>query len=255
MNTVRMVALVGAAVFTMGSGGVAQTPSEEPTATYEPETVDVETSAGADATATDTETEIAAASSNNGTSGAASVPPSAVEMAEQGAAIELALSDDYLQGRYYTGGDMLGFSGTTGHLGLYFSDNRDIIGNVGVMTKPFPLLNEVEGLTLSAGARGYVALLSNPNDDVVGLAPGVEARYGLPYDGFPVAAVGNIFYSPDILTLGDANDILDLDARVEAEFIPDIVGFIGYREFRFDSDEGDDVKAASEIQVGARFNL
>jgi hypothetical protein len=49
--------------------------------------------------------------------------------------------------------------------------------------------------------------------------------------------------------------IIDVDARLEEEVIPDIVGFIGFREFRFDSDEGADTKAASEIQVGARFNL
>ncbi|MEZ5931866.1 MAG: YfaZ family outer membrane protein [Alphaproteobacteria bacterium] len=252
MNAVRMITLLGAALLTMGSGGIAKAPSNETAVVHTPETLDVEPSAAAEAVDQEREPRIATAASDNHVGEVAPVPPTAAEMAEQGPAIEVSLSDDYIQGRYYTGGGLLGFDEATGHVGAYFSDNRDFIGNVGLMSDRVPLF--IPGLTLSVGARGYVALLSDPDDDVVGLAPGVEGRFGLPYD-FPIALVGNVFYSPDILTLGDAENIIDIDARVEAEVIPDIVGFIGIREFRFDSDEGKDKKAANEIQVGARFNL
>ena len=169
---------------------------------------------------------------------------------DEGGALELALSDDYLQARYFTGGGLLGVDQAKGHVGLYFSDNRDIIGNVGLMSDPAPLLTD--GLTFSAGARGYLAFLSDPNDDVFGLAPGAQARYALPF-AHPVYAVGTIFFAPDILTLGDADHILDLDLRAETQIVSNLVGFLSFREFRFDSDEGDDKKAASEFQIGARF--
>ena len=120
------------------------------------------------------------------------------------------------------------------------------------MTVPMPLFKE--GLSLSAGGRGYLGLLSSPNDDVFGIAPGVEARYGLPF-AHPMFVVGSFFYAPDVLTLGDAENIVDLDLRYEAQLMPNAIGFIGYREFRFDSDQGSDKEAASEIQIGARFVL
>jgi hypothetical protein len=87
---------------------------------------------------------------------------------------------------------------------------------------------------------------------VVALAPGAQGRFGLPIE-FPVYAVASIFYAPDILTLGDAERVLDLDLRLEAQVIENTVAFVGFREFRFDSDEGSDKKAANEFQVGARF--
>ncbi|MGI9487584.1 MAG: YfaZ family outer membrane protein [Geminicoccaceae bacterium] len=252
MNIFRIIGVLCAAFLTMGSGGVSKATSDQTPNTLEPEYIDAEPVA--DVLEAEPSIDVEDATSEDQAAGSPPIPATPTEMADEGAAIEVSLSDDYIQGRYYTGGGILGFDEATGHVGVYFSDNRDVIINAGLMTDRIQLFKSVEGLTLSAGARGYVALLSSPNDDVVGLAPGIEGRYGLPYN-FPLAVVGNIFYSPDVLTLGDAEDIIDIDARLEAEFIPDIVGFIGYREFRFDSDQGDDKEAASEIQVGARFRL
>lgn len=252
MIMVRTIGLLCAAFLTMGSGVGSKVTKDAAETVHEPEFVDEAPVADAGEAAGETEADIETAASEEPAAAPAPVPVTAAEMIDNGAAVELALSDDYLQGRYYTGNGLLGFDEATGHVGAYFSDSRDFIGNVGLMTDRIPML--VEGLTLSVGGRGYVALLSDPNDDVVGFAPGIEGRYGLPFD-FPLALVGNIFYSPDVLTLGDAEDIIDIDTRVEAEIVPDIVGFIGYREFRFDNDDGDDTEAASEIQVGARFGL
>jgi len=168
-----------------------------------------------------------------------------------GTEIELALSDDYIQGKYFTGGGLLGLQRADGHIGLYFNDDRDLIGTLGLMTTPISLF--IDRLSLSVGGRGYLALLAAPdNDDVFGVAPGVEARYALPVP-YPVTAVGSFFYAPDILTLGDAENIVDLDARGEAQITSGLVGFIGYRVLRFDSDEGDAERAANEIQIGAAF--
>lgn len=165
---------------------------------------------------------------------------------------EVALSDDYIQGTYFPGSGLLGFDDALGQVSFYFSDERDLIGSLGLTTKPIPVFKE--GFSISAGARGYLALLANPNDDVFAMAPGIQAQYALPvFQERSLKAVGSLYYAPDILTFGDATDIIDLDLRLEGEVIPNIVGLIGYREFRFDSDEGSDKRAASEIQVGARF--
>ncbi len=98
----------------------------------------------------------------------------------------------------------------------------------------------------------YAALLDDPDDDVFGLAPGLEARYALPF-GTPMAVVGNIFYAPDILTFGDADDVLDFNVRFEVQFIPRAVGFVGYRLLDFDRDEGEDDEIVENVQLGLRF--
>jgi hypothetical protein len=255
MTMLRIVGLMSVALLTMGSGGIKKSNGGDTSATTTPQ--QIETLTPEDKALTDVPTDANAMAVQPAASGTPAPRP-AVSQANaaivSGAdrAIELAVSDSYLQARYYTGGGLLGVDQARGHAGFYFSDDRDLIGNVGLMTVPTPLF--VDGLSLSAGARGFLALLSTPNEDVFGLAPGVEARYVLPYS-HPMAVVGNIFYAPNILTLGDAKNILDLDVRYEVQVVPNAVGFVGYREFRFDSDQGDDTRAANGIHVGGRFSF
>lgn len=249
MTTVRIVSLVSVALLTMGSGGVKRSSDASEATAQQAEPVlsaDEQELESTLETESDEPIVLDAASDAE----AAPTPIMAGTTPDDGAAVELALSDDYIQGRYFTTGGLLGFDNMDGHVGAYFSDNRDIILSIGLMTAPAPILKE--GLSFSVGGRGYLGLLSDPDDDVFGAAPGAEARYRLPV-AHPTYAVGSIFYAPDILTLGDAESILDLDLRVEAELVENAIGFVGYREFRFDSDEGDDKKAASEIQIGGRF--
>jgi len=259
MTMIRIVGLMSVALLTMGSGGVKKSGADGTGAdslSNEVDTIspiyeapsDISTDADVDAA-----TVRSAASNETGTvTQPVASSKTAAAASKVGGTIELAVSDDYIQGRYFTNGGILGLENVQGDVGVYFSDGRDLIGNIGVMSKPTQVF--IDGLTFSAGARGYLALLSDPNDDVFGAAPGVEARYALPFE-WPIYAVGNIFYAPDILTLGDAEGILDLDARLEAQIVPSAIGFIGYREFRFDSDEGSDTRAASEIQIGGRFTF
>lgn len=248
MVTIRIFGLLSIAAITMGSGGTKSSNSgtAQTDTTFEVEQSEI----------IDTSSEV--------------VEPSVLSVAEQspetlfseadgsagnsGSSLELALSNDYVQGRYFTGDGLLGFDQANGHVGFYFSDDRDLIGTVGLMTNPFKGL--IDKLSISIGAKGYLALLASPsNDDVFAVAPGVEARYPLPI-AYPVTAVGSLFYAPDILTLGDAENIVDLDLRGEAQVTQSLVGFAGYRAFRFDRDEGGgDKKAASEIQIGARFQF
>lgn len=241
----RTVGLLSIAAMTMGSGapGPASKSAEEVVDFFEVE--DLETAPPSDIAGTPPEPV--------GTS-PATVPTAEASdsaLAAAGSSLEIALSDDYIQGRYFTDGGLLGFDQLDGDVGVYYSDDRDVIGSLGLMSGPFSIL--IDDLSLSVGARGYLALLASPgSDDVVAAAPGVEARYPLPLP-YPITAVGSLFYAPDILTLGDAENVVDLDLRVEAEIFPGFVGFGGYRVFRFDRDEGGSKRAANEVQLGGRF--
>ncbi len=68
-----------------------------------------------------------------------------------------------------------------------------------------------------------------------------------------MAMVGNIFYAPDILTFGDADDVLDFNVRYEVQFIPRAVGLVGYRLLDFDRDEAGDDEIVENVQLGLRF--
>jgi len=182
--------------------------------------------------------------------------PAAAPAVEKPRTLELAVSNDYVQGRYFTRGGLLGVDQADGDIGVYYNDDRDLIAWLGLSTSPNVAL--FDQLSFSVGARGYLGLLAAPNnDDVFGVAPGIEARYPLPLPiPYPVTAAGSLFFAPDVLTLGDAENILDLDLRGEVNITSWLVGLVGYRLFRFNGDDGgDDVNAANEIQFGVRFNF
>jgi hypothetical protein len=95
-------------------------------------------------------------------------------------------------------------------------------------------LPEWLSLSLSAGAKAYFTLLSEPQDaDVFSLAPGVEGRWTIPTK-IPMYLTASFFYSPKILTLGDAKVMYDFIARYEVGFTSSVVGFIGYRQLRYE---------------------
>jgi hypothetical protein len=108
-------------------------------------------------------------------------------------------------------------------------------------------------LQVSLGARGLVGLLDDPDDDVVGIAPGVGARVRLPLGGPPMYIAGDFFYAPDILTFGDADEVIDFNVRYELQFLQNTTGFVGYRLLDFDRDGGGDDEIVDTLNVGLRF--
>jgi len=137
---------------------------------------------------------------------------------------------------------------------MLLSDDRDIVGSAALMSSGV-LENLIPGpLSVSIGGRAYAALLDDPDDDVFGLAPGAEARLTLPF-GTPMYAVANFFYAPDIITFGDAKDVLDFNARFEVQFLPRAVGFVGYRLLEFDREQGGDEDIVNSVQLGLRFTF
>ena len=167
--------------------------------------------------------------------------------------IELAVTDDTLQGKFLTDAAIVGLGGNTIGLGILISDDRDIVGSGeflldGLLRDLLPDL-----LQLSVGARGLVGLLDDPDDDVVGIAPGVAARLRLPVGGPPMYVAGDFFYAPDILTFGDADQVMDFNVRYELEFLESTTGFVGYRLLDFDRESGGDDEIVDTLNVGLRF--
>lgn len=166
--------------------------------------------------------------------------------------VELAITGDTFEGRYLTGGGMVGLDETSLGFGVFFDTERNIIAQ-GQLMVPGLLRGTVpDFLTLSAGGKAHFAFLDEPDQEVFDLAPGLEARVALPF-GTPMAVVGNVFYAPDILTFGDAESVWDFNVRLEVQFLETTTGFVGYRVLDFDRDDGNDDTIVSSFQVGLRF--
>ncbi len=175
----------------------------------------------------------------------------AIAFGAQADEVEVALTEETLQGWYIMDSARVGVEGGDLSLGLLLSDERDIVAQGGLMVPALATDIGTGPISVRFGARAYGALLAEPDDDVFGLAPGVEARFALPV-GIPMTAVGSIFYAPDIVTFGEADDIVDLNARLEIHFVEQITAFGGFRLLTFDRDFGED-DVVENIQLGVRF--
>ena len=143
---------------------------------------------------------------------------SPLEANAQGAAGEIALSDESVQLRYLAWG-----SGQATELGfgLFLNENRDII----------------------ASTHYYL--------DVFSVAVGAEIRYELlRRQGIAVTLQGA--YAPDILTFGSADNLLDLTGRIELPLTNSVIGYAGYRMLEFDLLTGSR-EVEESAHVGIRY--
>lgn len=170
--------------------------------------------------------------------------------------IELELTNETVQGRYFTDAGMVGLGGNQLGLGVLFSEDRDFIGDAQVMATG--LLDDFvpDFVELSFGGRAFVALLGDPSEEVAGLAPGATARVALPFlEDVPLVAVGHVFFAPDILSFGEAEEVLDFGGRVEARLLERLTGFVGIRVLNFEREGGGDDTIIDGITGGARFTF
>src|SRR5262245_19428835 len=87
---------------------------------------------------------------------------------------EVALSNDTLQLRYIGSGEKLGISGAQFVAGAFLGEERDFVLDAGVL---FPAPLGIDRLQIKVGPKGYAALLSDENNDVMAFCIGLEARY------------------------------------------------------------------------------
>jgi YfaZ precursor/EF hand len=166
--------------------------------------------------------------------------------------IEVSLTDETLDGKYITDAGLVGLDGNTISFGLLFSDERDIVGSSellapGLIDQWLPAF-----LSLSLGGKAYLGMLDDPDDDLFALAIGAEARADLPLE-IPMAAVGRVFYAPDIVTFGDSDTVLEIDGRFEVRFLPGTTGFVGYRLLNFEREGSGEEKIVNGLHAGLRF--
>jgi hypothetical protein len=171
--------------------------------------------------------------------------------------VEITASDEVIQLSYLKSSNLLGSGQQDLNFGILLTEDRDIVGSAGLMVPR--LLNTIfpNWLTVSAGAKGYFSLLSEPQDaDIFSLAPGVEARINASTMGIPMYLIGSFFYAPEILTFGDADSMYDYEIRFELDFSSSVTGLIGYRKLRYKLDRIDDHRNVEDgLIVGVRVGF
>lgn len=169
----------------------------------------------------------------------------------QGAAGEIAVSDESLQLRYLA--PATAGRGTAGELGfgLFLNEDRDLI----LSAHYFAEADRLGGprLSIKAGPVGYAAMLTPENSDVFSIALGAEARFEL-LRRQKVFVVARFAYAPDILTFGTADSLMDFTGQVELALTDRVAGFAGYRHFEFDLLEGDR-EVEDSLHLGIRYQF
>jgi hypothetical protein len=168
--------------------------------------------------------------------------------------VELGLTSDTLYGDVGTDAGIIGLEGNLLAGRLLATTDRDIIVSGRLMAPGLlaPVLPDF--IEIALGGKLQASFLTDPNDDVVSLLPGVSARVSIPLFGLETAAVGDVFYAPDALTFGEANSALDWSANYEIRFLPNTVGFVGFHFLRFDRDQGNK-NIVDDVQGGLRFEF
>lgn len=141
-----------------------------------------------------------------------------------------------------------------GEAGLYYTTDDVYVGNVGLMVVGETGSSD-NPLEAGVGVKVLGIHADNGRDDfdTAGLAPGLALRY------YPAAVNrlvigGRVHYAPNVVTFGDADSVLEAQARVEYQIIPQAFAYVGYRHLEVEPETGaEDYELDEGGHVGIRI--
>ncbi|MGH8227651.1 MAG: YfaZ family outer membrane protein [Steroidobacteraceae bacterium] len=167
-------------------------------------------------------------------------------------AVDAVIGNSVLQLRYLTPAPIARVAGDLDY-GLLLSENRDIVASAALMFHTD--LDILPRLSLEIGPQGYVGLLAaQQKTDIFAIAGGANARYEL-IERIGLTVFGSAFYSPGVLTFGNAHNLYDFTAGAELKFTSRITGLAGYRWFKLTLVGEPDERVANEVFAGLRWRL
>lgn len=168
--------------------------------------------------------------------------------------IDLNLRNSSAQFQYSSamGRDALGK--TEFHVGALYSDSNNshnTLGDFGLMVKD-EVGDKAPGFSVGVGIKGLVAHTQGTNESAVAL--GGMIRYSPP--GLSrMGIVGQLYFSPNITTFGDANRYEEASALLEYVVIPNAAAYIGYRNIQFGFENGPNATVDQGAFVGVRMSF
>lgn len=162
-------------------------------------------------------------------------------------AAEGMVGNNILQFRYFTPSPITDMHGNLVY-GALLSESREFVGTAALMFDTD--LNVVPRLRFGIGPQAYIArLAAAQKTDVFAVSIGANARYEL-IRRLGIAAFGSAFYSPGVLTFGNAHNLYDFTAGAEVRVTPSLIAMGGYRWFKFTLVGEPDDRVANEVFAG-----
>jgi len=147
-------------------------------------------------------------------------------------AVELYISDDALQALYVRELDLGDLGPTEIRGGFFYNEDRDLIGIADLLAHVGDDVG-VRALDVRVGTRVYGAFLAPEDQDVFGIGVGGEAQYFFG-SARNTSLTLSLFYSPDIVTFGEADNVKDASLRLMTRMRSRTDVFVGFRVFEID---------------------
>jgi hypothetical protein len=176
----------------------------------------------------------------------------AVSTATFADALDINLRDNSAQIQYSAALGRATLGKTEMHMGyLYTSKTNNSFADFGILVKD-QVSPDAPGLAVGFGLKGLIARVNSYNASAVAL--GGLVRYSPP--AVPrLGLVASVYWSPNILTFGDADRSIETGMRVEYEVIPQAAAYIGYRKIKFGIKNFPDTTLEDGVHVGVRMSF
>ncbi len=163
-------------------------------------------------------------------------------------ALDINLRDKsaQLQYQFSKGSDALGKSDF--HFGGLFTTNNNLLADFGILVRN-ELGSNAPGVAVGVGIKGLVARVKP--DNMSALSVGGQVRYSPPADP-RFGMVGEFYFSPNIVTFGDADRFYETGLRLEYGVTPRAVAYLGYRKIKFGLKSGNDATLDDGGHIGVR---
>jgi hypothetical protein len=137
--------------------------------------------------------------------------------------------------------------------GLYSDTNNshNTLGDIGLMVKD-ELGGNAPGFSVGVGIKGLFAHTQGTNESA--LALGGMIRYSPP--SLPRLGIGGqLYFSPNITTFGDADRYEETLLQLEYVIIPNAAAYIGYRDISFNLNNGPNTTVDQGAFIGVRMSF
>lgn len=137
------------------------------------------------------------------------------------------------------------------HFGYLYTHKTNSYADFGMLVKDEVGPN-LPGFSVGVGIKGLLAKVNTKSASA--LALGGLVRYAPP--AVPkVGFVATAYWSPNILTFGDADRTTETGARVEYEVIPQAAVYIGYRKINVGLKNAGEAKLEEGAHIGVRMSF
>jgi len=137
------------------------------------------------------------------------------------------------------------------HLGYLYTSKTNSYADFGLRVKD-EVSSSTPGLAAGVGVKALLGKVGSNSASAVAL--GALVRYSPPAFS-RLGFAGQAYWSPNILTFGDADRTMETGLRVEYEIIPQASAYLGYRKIKVGLKSGGDATLEEGAHVGVRMSF